>query len=73
LVGLTVNDGVFSLWNGQQALNSRPAYLSGTRAPTTSAISTLAISSSMKDCGILLIQSAVVRSNLSLGPSRGPI
>ena len=38
LTGLTVNDGVFSLWNGQQAWNSRPAFFSGTRRPTISTI-----------------------------------
>jgi hypothetical protein len=48
LSGLTQNEAVFSLWNGQQALYSRPAFLSATRLPITSTMSARAISSSMK-------------------------
>jgi hypothetical protein len=35
--GLTVNDGVFSAWNGQRPLKIVPARLSATVSPTTSA------------------------------------
>src|SRR5947209_18891478 len=34
--GVTVNDGVFSPWNGQSPLNVDPAALSWTVSPTTS-------------------------------------
>jgi hypothetical protein len=37
-VGDTMNDGVFSLWNGQDALKYEPAFLSGTYLPTSSTI-----------------------------------
>src|ERR1700731_4158108 len=52
LSGLTQKEGVFSLWNGQQALYSRPAFFSCTRAPITSTMSARAISSSMKFWGM---------------------
>src|SRR5260221_9494162 len=52
LSGLTQNDGDFSLWKGQHALNSRPAFLSGTRAPMTSTISDRTTRSSTNESGI---------------------
>src|SRR5262244_641413 len=52
LSGLTQKDGVFSLWNGQQALYSRPDFFSCTRAPMISTMSARAMSSSMKCWGM---------------------
>jgi hypothetical protein len=52
LSGLTQNEGVFSSWNGQQALNSRPDFFSGTRSPISSTISARAINSSMNPWGM---------------------
>ena len=34
--GVTVNDGVFSPWNGQRPLYVEPAFFSWTVSPTTS-------------------------------------
>ncbi len=49
---MTVNEGVFSLWKGQQAVYSLPFLFNGTRALMTSTISLRAIKSSIKFCGI---------------------
>ena len=46
LVGDDVNEGVFSLWNGQQPQRSRPRRVSRTWRPTTSASGRRALNSS---------------------------
>ena len=52
LTGLTMNDGLFSLWKGQQAVNSWPCFFSGTRLSMSSTMSARLTSSSMKFCGM---------------------
>src|SRR3984957_10583347 len=54
---LTVNDGVFSCWNGDSPFHSRPARFSFTRLPTTSETGSRARSSS-RNWGVKRIEAA---------------
>jgi hypothetical protein len=51
-VGETMNDGVFSQWNGQHAEKLLPALLSGTYLEITSTISTRPRTSSTREFAI---------------------
>src|SRR4051812_78754 len=61
---LTKKDGVFSCWNGDSPLNSRPAFFSFTRRPTTSEAGSRARSSS-RNWGVKRMGECV--------PSRRPV
>src|SRR6476469_4849475 len=58
---LTKKDGVFSCWNGDSPLNSRPAFFSLTRRPTTSEAGSRARSSS-RNWGVKRISGCVPES-----------
>ena len=60
-MGVTVNDGVFSPWNGQSPLYVVPAFLSWTVSPTMSTMLSLLLTSAVMPPAVFLdLRSAVV-------------
>src|SRR5829696_6506780 len=60
--GVTVNDGVFSPWNGQSPLNVEPAFFSWTVSPTTSTTLSLFFTSAATPTAKLVLPRATARS-----------
>src|SRR5205823_12626018 len=69
--GLTMNDGVFSAWNGHRPLYADPARLRATVSPTSSTTGSLDLMSATMPDEVMAMAGPASDSLLSRGSSRG--
>lgn len=71
--GVTMNDGVFSPWNGQSPFDTLPARLSATVSPTISRAGSFDLISATipEEVAMVRVPSAVMRLSIAFGVPRG--